>query len=322
MIYKMCFVLVAMLGFVGCADELGSSKEGAGVPQIQSKALSPNFEVTVEGADVPFEYSVLIEWQEFTGTVRISEGSKILAVLPSSEKSFLHQKVPHDSQQSYLLEQLSADGRVLASIPLFVAVPKDIVLTGEIKLQESMNIEANRIFLRSNLILYTLDRDLFLSSEVLVGENSLIQNYPKDLEAPRARNGRNGGKIAIQAKESRGSLRIVLNGEKGGAGKDGMVTVPGRHPGCMGTNGGQGGAAGILTVQISENSGMNITYENLQVPGGRAGKRGVATGKEPIDEIVPPPCHKDAAPAVAGVVGERGRVCLKLYPATKFLCGE
>lgn len=322
MIYKMCFVLVAILGFVGCADELGSSKEGAGVPQIQSKALSPNFEVTVEGADVPFEYSVLIEWQEFTGTVRISEGSKILAVLPSSEKSFLHQKVPHDSQQSYLLEQLSADGRVLASIPLFVAVPKDVVLDGEIKLKESQNIEANRIFLKSRLVLYTLDRDLHLSANVIIGENGLIQNYPKDQASSRGAKGRSGGNIIIQAKESRGSLRIALIGERGGDGKDGVITVPGRHPGCVGTNGGQGGKAGSLSAEITENSGMNITYENIQAPGGGAGRRGVATGNEPPDQIVHAPCHRDSAPAVAGSVGEKGRVCLKLYPATKFLCGE
>ncbi len=321
MFLKVCIIIVSFVGFIGCAEDLGD-KEVAKPFEVATKSLLPSFKVSVEGSGRAEAYDVLIEWQEAHGTVRISEGSKILAVVPGSQKSFLHEQVTHDRQMAYLLEQLSEDGRVLASIPLFVVIPKDVVLAGEIKLKEPMIIEAQRVFLRSDLKLFNFEHDLHISAGEVHSENALIQNFPSEAQGPRSGKGRNGGRIVFQAKKTQGSLRIVLVGEKGGAGKDGAITVPGRHPGCAGSDGGAGGNAGSLTVEVTEDSAMNISYENMKAEGGRAGMRGVAKGSESPDEVIGPPCRKDAPEGREGAAGERGRVCLRLSPAIKFTCSE
>ncbi|MFV8250470.1 hypothetical protein [Bdellovibrio bacteriovorus] len=316
--YSIIMALILSFGLLGCSDELG--KDEGSDTELHTNALVPQFKVTTTGEAEPNRYSVLIEWPDASGTVRISESSKILAVVPGVDQKYLHAKVPGGHNAAYLFEQLSADGRVLASIPLYVGVPADVVISQDTTLKEATTIEAERVFLRSAI--YTHDKSLYITAKEVISDNALIRNFPADSKAGREKTGRAGGSINIVAKRSRGNLRVYLNGENGGDGKNGSITVKGRHPGCPGSSGGQGGKAGNLNVDISEDSDMSISYENVAAPGGLAGKKNSVPMTTPATEAIHPPCHKDAVNGVDGQVGVKGKVCLKLAPSPKFICSE
>ncbi len=58
------------------------------------------------GLEKPNEYQVTLSWPDAKGTVRISENSKVVSVLPASAKS-VTLNAAGGSQVSYLMEQIS-----------------------------------------------------------------------------------------------------------------------------------------------------------------------------------------------------------------------
>ena len=111
-------LLLSNFGLSGCTNELKKEKPAID-PRIQQLSTD-QIAVEIVGSDQPNSYEVDLSWPDAQGTVRVSEQSKILGVVSGSDKKFVHAQVSGGSELSYLVEQLTDDGRVSSSIPVFV----------------------------------------------------------------------------------------------------------------------------------------------------------------------------------------------------------
>jgi len=160
--------------------------------------------------------------------------------------------------------------------------------------------------------------DLSISAQHLISEGGEMRTWWDDQEKRKpglqpspGQNGASGGSIQIHAKTARGSLRVVLRGLDGVAGKDGengkdnisdlkngwkvgrvdgiecFVTEPrgGRgFAGISGTPGGQGGDAGSLILDVQEDLGFELKSDSQAgrgAMGGRGGKGGKGEAYQP-----------------------------------------
>jgi len=301
---------------VGCSDELKKEKPAVD-PRIQQLSTE-QVAVAVNGLDQPNAYQVELTWPDAQGTVRVSEHSKILAVVSGSNKNFVDPQVAGGSERSYLVEQLSSDGRIKASIPVFVKIPTDLYWDGKIDLTDHQKIDAERVFLSSKALITTFDKNLTIVTKEFISDGGVIQNFNEDAEGFWEKNGRSGGTVTIMAKKARGGLQVHLRGEGGGHGKNGVITDPSRHPGCAGTTGGNGGSAGSLNVNIADGRDLNISYDNKEGKRGIAGVRGSVPYGTP--EAIYPPCDRDTPNGVDGQPGGKGQVCLKLSAEQEYVC--
>ncbi|UYL10362.1 hypothetical protein B9G69_007185 [Bdellovibrio sp. SKB1291214] len=193
------------------------------------------------------------------------------------------------------------------------SISEDVIWNEPMTLQKAEVIKARRLIIKRKAVINTLDFPLIIDVEELIAEDGTIQNFPKDAQASWEGQGRSGGTINITAKAATGNLNIFLRGERGGNGKNGQITDPRRHPGCAGTNGGDGGNTGDLFLQIDSEFGGGF-LPRVNSEGGLAGPRGirgsVASGS-PLEESVAAPCFRDAPDGVDGKPGREGTVCIK-----------
>ena len=184
----------------------------------------------------------------------------------------------------------------------------DLVINDEIELKENMTITAAKLIITRNARIRTLDKNLIIVVDELVGEGGVIENFKESQQALWGKDGRSGGMVAIIAKSAEGSLQVRLSGENGGNGKNGAITIPGRHPGCAGTDGGNGGNGGSIFSQTPE--GFQISVSNIAGKAGEKGLRGVSPQSDPPDRTVLPPCAPDTIDGIDGKPGSSGSVCI------------
>lgn len=309
-------LLLSNFWLSGCSDELKKEKPAVD-PRIQQLATE-QVAVRIQGLDQPNSYQVELGWPEAQGTVRVSEHSKNLGIVSGSDKKFVHTQVTGGSELSYLVEQLSTDGRVTASIPVYVKIPTDLYWDGNIDLSEHQKIDAERVFLSSRALVTTFDKNLTIVTKEFISDGAVIQNFTDIAEGPWEKNGRSGGTITIMAKKARGTIQVQLRGEGGGHGKNGCITDPSHHPGCAGTTGGNGGSAGSLNVNFEDGRDLNISYDNKEGRKGIAGVRGSVPYGTP--DAIYPPCDRDAPNGVDGQSGGKGQVCLKMTAGLDYVC--
>ncbi|MBS1972658.1 MAG: hypothetical protein JSU04_20285 [Bdellovibrionales bacterium] len=310
-------LLLSNFGLSGCTNELKKEKPAID-PRIQQLSTD-QIAVEIVGSDQPNSYEVDLSWPDAQGTVRVSEQSKILGVVSGSDKKFVHAQVSGGSELSYLVEQLTDDGRVSSSIPVFVKIPTDILWDGPVELANHQKIEAARVFLTNKAVVTTLDKNLTIVTKEFISDGGLVQNFPEGTQAFWDKNGRSGGTINILSQKAKGSLQVILRGEQGGHGRNGAITFPGRHPGCAGANGGNGGNAGNLNVNFSDGKSLNISFLNQEGKLGPAGVRG-SVPMGPANEVVNPPCDRDYPEGVDGQAGGKGQVCLKMSSEQEYVC--
>lgn len=310
------FYLISF-SILGCAVELQDKdkveqKKGTIEPVVNLRTLSPTLVKTqVQGMNEPNIYHVHLIWPEASGKVRISANNQIVGVLQASEMHFESGDLVGGELVKYYVEHLddkNSEG-VVSSFEVSVTLPKDIVLRDEIRLKENTKIEAERIFIDKTLRLTTLNFNLNLNAKEVIAEGGEIHNFPLGSVASRENSGRMGGAILIYADKGQGHLRILLSGEDGGPGRDGAITM-GNHPGCAGTQGGNGGSAGTFNMYLKNGPEIKVSIENNPGGGGRAGRRGSVPGSTPASEAVLAPCPAGAPDGRDGVAGIRGQVCL------------
>ncbi len=187
----------------------------------------------------------------------------------------------------------------------------NLVWDGARTLDKLEIIKAHKLTIRKNAVITTGEYPLTIQVDELIAEGGTIQNFAPNTQAAWGLRGRSGGGIQINAKLARGNLNVILRGENGGHGKNGAITIPGRHPGCAGTNGGYGGNAGSLQVAIETNSNFTLNWDNFAGEKGERGYRGSVQNGTPADTVFPP-CDRDAPDGVDGEAGNKGAVCLKM----------
>lgn len=315
-----------ILPLVSCSLELKDKNEsppvgGLTMSEVQGISLTQSQIVSrTTGLDEANHYQVEITWPETVGALRISRADKELALVRASEGIFTEANVIGGSTESYQIEHLNENGNLVASFSVSVLVPQDLLLEGEIELRENTKWEAERIFISRNLLVRTLDKNLLVVAKELISDGGSIVNFAEGAQAGLEQSGKSGGSIVIQAYRARGLLSLRLNAEAGGAGRNGVFTGRGAHPGCAGTSGGNGGQAGNLSVQVVENNGLQLSIVNDEGRPGGAGRRGAVANTTPVTEAVHPPCYAGAPDGVDGAPGKQGQVCMKMSAELNFVC--
>ncbi|WP_413291923.1 hypothetical protein ACLSU7_10890 [Bdellovibrio sp. HCB185ZH] len=186
-------------------------------------------------------------------------------------------------------------------------------------LEKHETIKAHRLTIKKNALITTGEHSLIIQVDELIAEGGTIQNFAPNAQAKFEAKGLSGGAVQIEAKNATGTLNVFLRGENGGRGKHGVLTIPGRHPGCAGTNGGNGGNAGNLELTIESNSGFTLNWDNSGGALGPRGLRGFVRDGTLADTVFPP-CDRDMIDGIDGKAGNRGLVCLKMSSHEERVC--
>lgn len=322
---------MTLFNTISCAVELKEKDKLENPPAVATPAKTSepmkstekeSFEVKfqIKGSTSPHKYLVELSWLPVDGDVRVLERGVLKGFVSGQAGFFIDSNLSGGSQASYVVEHIDSEGRVLGAASQVIEIPTDLLLEGEISLTASRKFEAHRVFLSRNLVLRTFHHDLVIITKELWSDGGVIGNFPTDTVAAREGNGRHGGIITIFSEKAMGSLRLLLNGEKGGDGKDGVLSFPGKHPGCAGSNGGRGGNSGSLNLKFQEGRQFVVTTEVLVGGAGKAGRRGFVSSQTPSSLAVHPPCHRDAPEGKEGQAGIQGQICLQLAHDFPFVC--
>jgi len=201
---KWVLVLSSLLSLVNCTDEL---RQASPKPDSRIQKLSlDQIEVNVQGLAQPNLYEVEIKWPEAKGIVRVNEHSKVLGAVSGSDQKFTQSQIPGGSELSYVVEQLSDDGSLLSSNPIYLKIPVDVFWDGVIELSNHEKIEAERVFLSNKAVVTTLDKNLTIIAREFISDGGVIRNFNEGTQASWEKNGRTGGTNSSMAKEARGRL--------------------------------------------------------------------------------------------------------------------
>lgn len=142
--------------------------------------------------------------------------------LPPDSSSWIDAQVEGGKSYEYRLQGAGTDE---VSV---VAIPKDLEFRGGIVvLTES--IRASRLFLLQGTELVIEDRDITIEVDEIVSEDGTISTFPNGNQAPVNQNGRNGGRLTLSANSLTGTLKVKMDGEKGGKGLPGINGNPGQR---------------------------------------------------------------------------------------------
>lgn len=303
--YLIVFVSFCLLS--ACVEVRDNSKESEATATAQSSA---DFSYDIVGTSKANKYEILVKWSTSYGKIRIRENAKLLASFDSKQTDH-YSSYRTSGEEVYLIaEYFADDNKIIASVPIYLKIPIDYVFEGEINLKDNLHVNASRVFVRANAVVTSQDKDVLVSTEEFISEGGMFRNFAPGSSAYFERDGRSGGRITIEAKSAKGALKVFLNGEKGGSGRNG-ATAAGSHPGCAGTSGARGGKTGSLYLNIIDPKDFDANYELLPGAGGNAGIRGGHAGDGPPDQVVNTPCDRDIPNGYPGISGELGQVCFK-----------
>lgn len=284
--------------------------------------LDEGLQAVMTAEPEPNQYQVLLKWNSFEGSVRVESGGKILDIIPGKQGSFIQTHVPGGKNVTYEVFFLREERSSFVKKSLNVRVPKDVVVKGVFEMQKHQTIEAERVFIMKSAVITTFDKNLEIRAKELVSYGGVINNYQANAKAPFGESGRSGGTVSILADKASGQLSVVLRGEDGGAGKNGikLSAFIEPSPACPGTSGGNGGNAGSLNVNFKDGHGLNLSIENIAGAPGKAGVRGGAFKSSPSQESVHPPCNFQGQDGKDGKSGTAGLVCLKMAKENPVYC--
>lgn len=322
---------ISLFNTISCAVELKDKNKLENPPSAVTPKTSfePNTSVVensfqvkfqLKGTDSPNQYEVELSWSSTDGNVRVFERGVLKGGVSGQEGAFTDSNLLGGSKVSYVVEHLNLEGQLLGVVSQTIEIPKDLLLEGDISLSAREKFEAHRVFLARNLNLRTFHHDLVIIAKELWSDGGLISNFPTGAVAVREGNGRSGGMVTIFSEKATGSLRVILNGENGGDGRDGVRGPIMQHPGCAGTNGGQGGNSGSLNIKFQEGRQFVVAIEVLVGGAGKAGRRGFVSSQTPPSLAVHLPCHRDAPEGKDGQAGIQGQICLQLAHDSPFVC--
>ncbi|NUN05779.1 MAG: hypothetical protein HUU57_08455 [Bdellovibrio sp.] len=315
-------VLFACLLLISCADEVEDvAVDPAVTPQpastpVESQSVGPAqfpadyFKVAALENPEANSYKVQLSWIPFDGSLYVFKNDTVVASAHGGN-GVLEMYERGGAKVELKIEVRRQGEPVAQFLSVRVQVPEDYVLSGRKKLSENLKIKAARVFIAKGTVIMTENHNLVIEANSLISENAVIQNFPLTAKASREQNGRSGGAISIIAQKAEGDLFVRLNAEEGGEGKIGAVyKVMIDNRSCAGTNGGDGGNAGSLSVQFADGAAFNLNYESVPGKSGKAGARGQLMLTGPQDYVIFP-CDFAAASGSDGRPGVVGIVCVK-----------
>ena len=96
-----------------------------------------------------------------------------------------------------------------------ISAEETTVISEDLELTKDSVIQNRRVVL--NMVrIKTFEHDLTIRADEFVSNHSIIQNFQGQKKAKKAKNGKSGGNILIEAEIAQGELQLILNGENGG----------------------------------------------------------------------------------------------------------
>ncbi|MNK15830.1 hypothetical protein D3C87_339810 [compost metagenome] len=295
-----------------CAVELkDSDTEGKAAspssPSIFIHTLTEtSLNVQLVGLPEPQAYQVVFQWPAAPGRLVIQKNSQQPVEVFAHQRSFIDREVTGGETVTYTLQHFNDHNELLASIPISVQIPRDLILDGDIQLRSHREIKAHRIFLLPRTVITTEVFNLKMEAEEIHFTDSTIQNFKSEVFRASESHGRSGGQIQIRSTSGSGRLMIFLRGENGGNGKPGGISYNKKFK-CFGTDGGHGGNAGSLKLQISDKSSLKTLITNEGGRAGQAGGYGAVPYNAPPTESIQYPCSTKRE-GRSGRDGARGTV--------------
>lgn len=306
-----CLLPLFILIHAGCSGELSKKSQDSDV-RIES-LKQEQIQTTIIPGDNFNQYKVELSWPDAKGTIRVVDQARNISDIKASDKKFVGD-AEGGTEVAYLLEQISDDGRVTASLPITVPVPKDVLLKGEMSLKEDLVVESGRVFLDSSLVLKTNQFKLHIHADTLKSARATIKNFDEsDTQTEAGSNGLNGGDIEIKASHSSGILTLNLRGQNGGPGKTAFFVL-GRP--CMPGSGATGGSSGMVTFESFDSNTFSLIVNRFESNGGLPGP---VLGQPGFDKYA----HTDSCQLEkpqSGKKGDTGALCERRREDTPIRC--
>ena len=300
-------ILILSFLSLGCGIEVQDKNKDQESPSPQilitenaGTFTADQLQVAVKGG-APQRYDLQFSWPAKSGQVAIMLQEKEVARTGAEKQHLILPGVASNNTYNFKIQHFSENGFLLQSFEYKVQTPFDLVIS-TMQLQTSKIYEAHRIFILENAVITTGSFTLSFIAQEIHADNVTIQSFlPGTKAAASSQVGRSGGAISLQAQAAFGKMNLLLNGESGGDGKDGIYILP-NGPGCPGDPGGTGGDSAPLFVNIPHKEQFKMTY--MSEPG-LPGKNGVRSARRS-----PPPalCSAKAPDPAPGKPGNIGAV--------------
>ena len=188
----------------------------------------------LQETEIPHAYQLAISWPEQIKKVVIENDGDRIFDSESTHQYFLSLK----DNTKYNIRVFSYDSEK----PILIgetegATPKDFSMSGNIELKEDTEIEAYRVFLVNEPKIQTNGKKFRIRATKIFADNTEINSFPEGSKAPLQSNGASGGLVHIEANEAKGQVRIVLRGQHGGDGVNGLPWDTRAADGGGGSNG-------------------------------------------------------------------------------------
>lgn len=295
------------------------STEAHAVSVLSEDKLSVQYIPTEE----PNNYTARISWPQANGSLRF--------ILPdgqvfTSESNEI--EIPNQSFQKKInltVDQVDQNSqKLIAHFSLSLQAPQDWVVASAVYFQQNEEVNVERIFFLQGAQIYTQQFNVKIRAKKLISaQGTLIANFPEGSTAAIETAGLSGGTIDLKVEEARGSLDFLLNGQRGGQGKNGWKESTSEFAGaekCAPNSGANSGNSGSLIYDVQFQDQFMSTKKMVLVSGGVQG-----TLLESIMYIGPKPENKArrencANNPVDGQAGKPGKICVKNYQLNKFDC--
>jgi hypothetical protein len=360
-IFSVLFLLIA-----ACSNELKNKsaiddkKSDARKPEVTTyEVTEPNFIIT--GDQEPHVYQVEIRWPKNPNPVVVLIDNEVaIRVLPTESNSFAFKA---HNRTVYLITIEEEVGEKTKTIDeRKIQVPTDYVFSSTETLVKDTEIKANRIYFKKSVQIETGPFNFTVSGdEIFFEDGAKIFNFQNPPKPINQKAGVGGGGINILSRVAHGKIEIALSGGEGGQGQEAFPWViphpPGadgvagvcRHdslvPSCItqpidgekspdgnrgkqGFQGLSGGNSGALTIEILEESDVEVIHTENPGVGGEGGQGGIGQMKgrpgkaAPRDESCMCPQGKDGEdtgkngdsglPGSNGPDGEIGKICISV----------
>jgi hypothetical protein len=234
---KLVKVFYCLFVTVSCAEfKNDESKQNNQTNPISAMEIENFITVKVEPTAKPERYIVYFSWpkiqEDFKIRIRLGE---VLSTVNPAQSTFSHE-VAHDQNLTYVFDILSDTNRVQKSISKLVNIPMDLVLsTGKNELNSDLILRPKRLFLFKDAPVTSNGFKIDLIVEELISEEALIQTFSPGSKADFGNAGATPKDISIKARTAVGKLNVVMKGQDGGDGLDGVkfqfAAAAGESPG-------------------------------------------------------------------------------------------
>ncbi len=224
-IKRIILVQISIFILNACAQFEDEQKQNSQIQtekKVSAKDFSEQIQIQVTPLIEPEKYNVSFVWPKLEAGSRVRITLNKTVVMIESDQTGFKQDVAHNQSALYFFEILDQKNNLIKTFSKNIIIPRDFVVReGQSEFFEKTELNVNRFFLNHDIPITTNGNEVTINANELISDDAIIQTYIEKNKAAPSSNGKNGGKITINAKNAVGKLEIFMRGEHGGNGLDG-----------------------------------------------------------------------------------------------------